>query len=217
MNSYAAGRHAGHETLGVLAVILLHIVIGYGLITALSTQIVRNLSQPLIVTLLQEDKPPPPPPPPLRVPPPSVELPKLPYVPQPEIKINLPVPTPVHIAAVPPPAAPVAVEAPVERTPPPPAPVPDRDVSERPIDGGQVTYPAQMAFAHREGSVDVLCDIQADGKTSNCVVAASSGGGAFVDTVMEFLATHRYSPRIEHGEAVAATGHRLHFEFKLRR
>jgi periplasmic protein TonB len=217
MSSYAAGRHAGHETLGFAAVMLLHVVLGYGLITALSTQIVRKFNQTIDVRLLREEKPLPPPDPPIRVPQPSVELPELPYVPQPVITINMPVPAPIHVAIVPPPAAPVAVEAPVERAAPPPPSVPDRDVSERPIDGGQVTYPTQMAFAHREGSVDVLCDIDVSGKTSNCSVAASSGGGAFVDTVMEFLATHRYSPRIEHGVPVAATGHRLHFEFKLRR
>jgi protein TonB len=121
----------------------------------------------------------------------------------------------VQQAVIAPPPAPAVVRP----TPPPaaaPPVIPDREVSERPISGPPMVYPKRMQEAGREGSVDVQCDIDTGGKTSNCKVVDSHGGSQFIDAVMDFLGTHTYAPKVEKGQPVVALGHKLHFDFKLK-
>jgi periplasmic protein TonB len=216
MSSYAERKSPGRQAFGFAAVVLLHIAIGYVLITALGKQIVEVIKQP-IETKIIEDKPPPPPPDiPPPPPPPPTAAPPPPYIPPPEIVINTPPPPPVvQQAVIAPPPAPAVVRP----TPPPaaaPPAIPDREVSERPISGPPMVYPKRMQEAGREGSVDVQCDIDTGGKTSNCKVVDSHGGSQFIDSVMDFLSTHTYAPKIEKGQPVVAVGHKLHFDFKLK-
>jgi len=206
--SYAQQRSPGRQALGISLVILLHAAVLYALVSGLGRQMIEVIKQPIETKIIEEVKPPPPdlPPPP---PPPPQQAPPPPFIPPPEIVINQVAPPPVVQTAtiVAPPAAPPVTH--------PVAPeIPDRNVSERPISARPLVYPPRMQQSGREGSVDVECDVDVDGKTSNCAVITSSGGSAFSDAAMEYVNTAKYSPKIEHGVAVKAR-HKWTITFKL--
>jgi protein TonB len=206
--SYAQQKSPTRQAVGLSIVILLHAAVGYALVTGLGKQLIEVIKQPIETKIIEEVKPPPPdvPPPP---PPPPDRLVPPPFIPPPEIVINTPAPPPPVVAQV-------SVAPPVQAVVRPavePA-IPDRSVSARPISGPPLVYPARMQQAGREGSVDVECDVDTDGKTSNCSVTNSSGGSSFSEAAMEYVTKAKYSPEIQHGVAVKVR-HKWTITFKL--
>jgi periplasmic protein TonB len=206
--SYAQQKSPGRQAVGFGLVVLLHVALGYALISGLGKQMIEVIKQPIETKIIEEVKPPPPdlPPPP---PPPPQQAPPPPFIPPPEIVINTPAPPPPVVAAV---TAPPAAPAPVRPTVAPE--IPDRSVSLRPIAGPPLVYPARMQQSGREGSVDVECDVDTEGHTSNCAVINSSGGSAFSDAAMEYVQHAKYAPEILHGVAVKVR-HKWTITFKL--
>jgi len=118
-------RDPGRRFAGLAVVVVLHLLIGYALVSGLARKAVEVIKKPLEATIIQEVKIPPPPPPPLKIKPPEakappkVQAPPPPFVPPPEIPAPpveappvitttpTPPPEPVVIAPLPPP-----VEAP---------------------------------------------------------------------------------------------------------
>src|SRR5258706_10035426 len=104
-------------------VVLLHLALGYALVTGLARKVVEVIKQPLETKIIEEIKKPPPdvPPPP----PPKLAPPPPPFIPAPEINIQAPVqmapaitvaPAITPPLAAPPVAAPVAPPQPAIRT-----------------------------------------------------------------------------------------------------
>ena len=112
------GKHAP----SIALVAILHIAIGYALVTGLARKVVEVIKAPLETKIIEEIKKPPPdvPPPP----PPKLAAPPPPFIPPPEINIQVPViappPTITTVTTTPPPPGPPPVIAP----PAPPAPPP---------------------------------------------------------------------------------------------
>jgi protein TonB len=110
------GRHAP----GIVLVTILHIAVGYALVTGLARKVVEVIKAPLETKIIEEIKKPPPdlPPPP----PPKLAAPPPPFIPPPEINIQVPqvqvAPTITAVTTTPPPPGPPPVIAP----PAPPAP-----------------------------------------------------------------------------------------------
>ena len=108
---FALGQPRNERRLpGILAVVALHGVIGYALITGLARKVVEAIKPPLEARVIEEIKRPPPEQPP---PPPKLAPPPPPFIPPPEINIQVPVTTPPPTIATvtttpPPPASPVA-------------------------------------------------------------------------------------------------------------
>lgn len=109
---------------GFLAVVLLHVLIVYGLVSGLARKAVEVIKKPLDAHIVEEVKlpppPPPPPPPPKQIKqelPPPVTAPPPPFVPPPEIVPPAVAAPAIEAVSTPP------VEAPVI-APPPPAPAP---------------------------------------------------------------------------------------------
>jgi protein TonB len=75
---------------GITLVVLLHIAIGYALVTGLARKVVEVIKAPMETKIIEEIKKPPPdlPPPP---PPPKMAAPPPPFIPPPEINIQVPV------------------------------------------------------------------------------------------------------------------------------
>ncbi|HEX2605524.1 MAG TPA: TonB family protein [Oxalicibacterium sp.] len=101
---------------GIGVAVLLHLVLGYALITGLATNVVKVMTKPIETRIIEEAKPVPPPPAVKSVPPPRPHIkPPLAYVPPPEVHVAAPPPSNA-IAAVsdakPVPAEPVAPPAP---------------------------------------------------------------------------------------------------------
>ena len=77
---------------GIALVVLLHIAIGYALVTGLARKVIEVIKAPLETKIIEEIKKPPPdlPPPP----PPKMAAPPPPFIPPPEINIQVPLATP---------------------------------------------------------------------------------------------------------------------------
>jgi protein TonB len=205
-------KSPARQALGFVVVVLLHVGLIYALVTGLGTNIVEVIKAPIETKIIEEVKPPPPdvPPPP---PPPKLAAPPPPYIPPPEIQIaQPPPPTPVATVAAVAPPAPQA--PPVQRAAPAPA-IPDSEVGARAINNVKLVYPPRMLDQGREGRVDVTCDVDADGATSNCVVGNVAGGQVFADAALAYVKAARYKPAIKNGVPVAEPHHTFNIIFKL--
>ncbi|HET7547456.1 MAG TPA: energy transducer TonB [Usitatibacter sp.] len=100
------GKHAP----SILAVVALHIVLGWALVNGLARRVIEVVKAPIETKIIEEVKKPPPevPPPP----PPKLEAPPPPFIPPPEINIEIPKVTPPPTITT------------VTTTPPPPGPPP---------------------------------------------------------------------------------------------
>jgi len=208
MNFTQQQKSPGRQLLGFAVVVLLHVGLIYALVTGLGTNIVEVIKAPIETKIIEEVKPPPPdvPPPPKLAPPPP------PYIPPPEIQIaQPPPPTPMATVATVAPPAPQA--PPVARVVAPS--VPDSEVGARAINNVKLTYPPRMLDQGREGQVEVTCDVDADGGTSNCSVGAIDGGQVFADAALAYVKAARYKPAIKNGVPIAEPHHKFNIVFKL--
>ena len=119
-------RNPGKHLTGITLVIILHVIIGYALVTGLGKKIIEVIKQPIETKIIEEVKPPPPdvPPPP---PPPKLAAPPPPFIPPPEIQIQAPPPPPQAVittttnvppppqAFIPSPPAPPVAQPPIRR------------------------------------------------------------------------------------------------------
>jgi len=112
---------------GLGAVILLHVLVVYALVTGLAKKVVDVVRAPIETKVIEEIKKPPPPPEIVLPPPPKMEAPPPPYIPPPEVQIATPPPPAPTISVAPSPTPPAPVDirpqVPVAPAPaPPPAP-----------------------------------------------------------------------------------------------
>src|SRR5215471_6023776 len=112
-------RDPTRHLVGITAVVLVHALVVYALVTGLGKKAIEVIKKPLTATIVEEIKapPPPPPPPPKKIEIPKIPPPDIPYVPPPDIPAPTITTDPVitAVAPTPPPAPPVIA-------PPPPAP-----------------------------------------------------------------------------------------------
>jgi protein TonB len=150
-------RDPTRHLIGITAVVLVHGLVIYALVTGLARKAVEVIKKPLTATIVEEIKAPPPPPPP---PPKKIEVPKAPpppeqpYVPPPDVSPPVVTAEPVIAAVTPtPPPAP-----PVIAPPPPPvvAPPPSKPAIVRnpnPINSCAPSMPGEAMRKNIEGSV----------------------------------------------------------------
>lgn len=162
------GKHAP----SIIFVIILHIAVGYALVSGLARKVVDVIKQPLETKIIEEVKKvipdtPPPPPPKLATPPP-------PFIPPPEVNIQVPVQqiqqTITTVTTTPPPPGPPPVIAPPQPAPVQPAvrtnftivgkvvPVFPRDAIRRGIERGEIVA---HVFVAKDGSVKEVRIIRA--------------------------------------------------------
>ena len=101
-------RSFGKHAPSIIMVGLLHLAIGYALVTGLARKVVEVIKAPLETKIIEEIKKPPPDQPP--PPPPKMAPPPPPFIPPPEINIQVPTisqaPTITTVTTTPPPPAP---------------------------------------------------------------------------------------------------------------
>jgi len=148
----------------VAVVLLVHVLIGYALVSGTARQGLNLINKPLEVVLIQEVSIPPPPPPP---PPPKIVKPRqqtapkalapLPYVPPPDEPMVSSVPTPVIAAVVQPPPAPAVIQPPAPAAPTPsPAPAAKPARSDMAIACPTQVAPEMPRRALRDGTQGVV-------------------------------------------------------------
>ena len=183
--SYASQQQAGNKTTSIIIVVLIHVAIGYLLVTGLAINAVKEVVER--VTTVNVEEPPPPPPPPDEPPPPEQPQdtsPPPPVAPPPPFAIAQNPPD-VQTVTTPPPPAPTQVRPSVQPSAPPgPPPAPKGPSKARGVQPKnqrswsariQEDYPRRAAQEEIEGTVGVRCTVTTDGRATGCSVTSSSG------------------------------------------
>jgi len=169
--AYADQQMSGSKVTALIIVALIHIAVGYGLVTGLAFSAAKQIIKRVTTVDIKEPEKPkelPPPPKQLNIPPPIVA---------PPVKIDVNVaPPPVEVVPVAPPPPVIVVPA------PPAAPPPPRFTPKQPQPKGSPAnwatsndYPSRALREEREGVTGFRVNVGLDGKVIDCQVTSSSG------------------------------------------
>jgi protein TonB len=168
-------RNPGRHVMGITAVVLLHVLIIYALVTGLARTVVEVIKGPIEVKVVEEviKKPPPPE---VVVPPPKMAAPPPPFIPPPEINIAPP-PTPAPTITAVTPIAPPAPQAPVIQKAPeaPPVARTARTVCANYVEVmSSITYPREALRDGLEGEVVMEFTVTANGQIKDVSIKSST-------------------------------------------
>jgi protein TonB len=196
--AYADQKMSGNRVTALVIVALIHVVIGYALISGLAYEGVKAVMKKVTTVDVKEEKPkePPPPPPKQDTPPPPIVAPPPPV----NVAITPPaiqtVVTPPPPAPAPPPvlAAPAAPPA-----PPPPAPKgPAVPAAPRGDPGSWVTpedYPSGPLHEGAQGTTGFRVTIDTSGKVASCEITSSSGNDQLDKATCQYVTRRaRFTP-----------------------
>jgi len=203
--AYADQEMSGNRIASFVVVALLHVVVGYALVTGLAYEAVQQVVKKVTTVDIKKDEPkkePPPPPKKAAAPPPIV-------APPPKINVNVS-PPPVQTVVTPPPAAPVV---PIIAPPAPVAPPPPRVQPKQPTPKGNPAnwattndYPTRALREEREGTTSFRVSVGPDGRVTGCSVTSSSGSPDLDDaTCANVTRRARFNPATD-GEGQPTTG-----------
>lgn len=187
----------------IVIVALIHLVIGYMLVTGLAMSAAKNIIQRVTTVDIEEPEPeeeePPPPEPDQEVAPPPPVAPPAPIniAPAPsQITTVSSIPPPAPPARVVPPPAPPAAPA----APPPPsqARAASRDGQNRWAARIQSNYPRRAVQREIEGNVGVAVVVDPSGRVTQCSVTATSGSEDLDQAACEGMQRYaRYNPALD--------------------
>ena len=206
--AYADQEMSGNRIVAIIIVALIHIALGYALITGLAYDAVKKAVE-RVTTIDVEEPPPPepedePPPPPEDIP---ETAPPPPVAPPPPINIA-PAPPPIRTQTTIPPPAPPALRIPppapvAPPAPPPPPPAPSKARGATPDGQGrwaariQGDYPSSALRREEQGTVGMRITIGANGRVEACTVTSSSGSSALDDAACRGMQRYaRYNPAL---------------------
>ena len=192
-------RMSSNRTAALVVVALIHLALGYALVTGLAYNVMKQAAEDLKTFDVEEE-----PPPPEEVPPPpenQAETPPPPQVAAPPPLVRTPMVTStVQATPNPPPFVPTPIARPAPPAPPAPPP-PVRRVEPRSVTGSlqglirESDYPSSALDREEQGTVGVSLTIGTDGRVSNCSVSSSSGSRTLDSTTCRILTSRaRYTP-----------------------
>lgn len=197
--AYADQQMSGNKVVALVIVALIHIFVGYALITGLAYEAAKKVMEKVTTVDIKEEKPKeekPPPPPKDNTPPPPI------VAPPPPINIA-PAPPPVTTVITPPPPPPVVIQT-AAPPPPPPPPAASKARGVSPKGQGswaariQANYPTRAAREEREGRVGVRVTIGPDGRVSSCTVSSSSGSPDLDQAACSGMTSYaRFNPALD--------------------
>jgi protein TonB len=209
--AYADQQMGGNRIAALIVVGLLHVALGYALVTGLAFEgmkaVVKRLTTVDIKEEVKKDEPPPPPkkdtaPPPPVAPPVKINVQTTP--PQIQTTVTPPPPAPVVYTAAPPAAAP-----PGPPPPPPPPRGPDKPASPKGNPGGWAgpnDYPQRALRDEKEGVTRFRVSVSAEGRVTSCDVTGSSGTPELDSTTCSLVTRRgRFNPAQQDGQPVAGT------------
>ena len=204
--AYADQSTSSNRVIALVVVALLHVLLGYGLVTGLAFEAVKKVAQRVTTIDIEEEKPKeelPPPPPPKDAPPPPIVAPPPP--------INLsPAPPAIQTAPTAPPPPPLVVPTAAPPPPPPPAPThTPKPPQPRNAPGSWATpddYPTKAMREDRAGTTRFSVTVDAEGKVSSCQVTGSSGHSDLDDATCKLVTRRaRFKPATD-GEGQPTSG-----------
>jgi len=200
---------SGNKITAIVIVALVHIFIGYALVTGLAYEAAKKVVQKVTTVDIKEEEPkkeePPPPPPKEQpdTPPPPVA---------PPVKINVAVTPPqIQTVTVAPPAPPAIVLAPPAPAPAPPAAPkgPSSPAQPRGNPGSWATdadYPQKALREERSGTTGFRVTVGTDGRVVDCTITSSSGSPDLDDATCKNVTRRaRFKPALEDGQPVQST------------
>jgi len=177
----------------ITLVVVLHIALGYALVTGLARKVVEVLKAPIETKIIEEIKKPPPDTPP--PPPPKLAPPPPPFIPPPEINIQIPMaappPTITVVTTTPPPPGPPPVATP---QPPQVQPVVRQNI--KPLPGWvKPNFPRQALQAGiTRGFVTAYVYVRPNGSVSEVRIISADPPRAFDREVIRALSQWRFAP-----------------------
>jgi len=197
---------SGNKLTALIVVAVLHIVVGYALVTGLAYEAFKKVKEVTAAINIEEEKPPEEPPPP----PPKQDTPPPPIVaPPPAISINTAAPSVETVTVAPPPAPVFTTAAPPPPPPPPPPRFQPKGAAPKGNPGNWATsndYPSRALREEREGSTGFRVTVGTDGKVAECSVTRSSGSPDLDQATCENIRRRaRFTPATD-GEGNPTTG-----------
>jgi protein TonB len=202
--SYASQQQAGNKTTSIAIVVLIHVAVGYLLVTGLAIDAVKEAVERVTTVDVEEPPPPPDEPPPPEEQPENTSPPP-PVAPPPPFNIA-PNPPPVETVQTPPPPAPTFTRPSTMEAPPGP-PTPPRVSKARGVQPKnqrrwaasiQENYPRRAAQEEIEGTVGVRVTVTGDGRATACQVTSSSGSGILDEAACKDLERYgRFDPALD--------------------
>ena len=200
--AYADQQMSGNKIIAIIIVAIIHIALGYALITGLAYNAVKKAIERVTTVDVSEPPPPPDEPPP---PPPKEAAPPPPVAPAPPISISAAPPPIRTVTTIPPPMPPAVIippPAPMAPPAPPPPPPPKRA---NPVPKGNPgrwvsndDYPSRAIREEAQGTVRFTLTVGADGRVSNCAITGSSGSSTLDDTACRLLTSRaRFDPKLD--------------------
>ena len=185
-------RSHARQTSSIAVVVVLHVLIGYAMVTGLARKVVDVIKAPIETKIIEEIKKPPPDAPP--PPPPKLATPPPPFIPPPEINIQAPVQIAPTITTVttekPPPGPPPPVYTPpAPVAPPAPAVRREYKASYR----VEPTYPRQAISAGLTGKVIAWVRVAPNGAVTDVQIRESTNR-IFDREVIRALSQWKFNP-----------------------
>lgn len=202
--AYADQEVSGNRIAAFVIVALLHVALGYALVTGLAYEGVKQLVKKVTTVDIKQDEPkkePPPPPkkadaaPPIVAPPPKMNIASV----APPVEIVQTVPPPVPPPVI---VAPAAPAAPAPRVQP-------KQATPKGNPGNWATtndYPTRALREEREGTTGFRVTVGPDGRVTSCSVTSSSGSSDLDEaTCSNVTRRARFNPATD-GEGNPTTG-----------
>jgi protein TonB len=171
-------RNPTRHLMGITAVVLLHVLVIYALVTGLARTVVEIVKGPIDVKVIEEVVKKPPPPPEVAPPPPKLAAPPPPFIPPPEINIAPP-PNPAPAISAVTQEAPPGPQAPVIQKTETPAPAPAvrsaRVACPNYVEVmSSIVYPREALRDNLEGEVVIEFTVTATGQVKDPVIKSST-------------------------------------------
>ena len=172
--SYADQSMSGNRVIALVIVALIHIALGYALVTGLAYEGYKKVMQRVTAVDIKEEvkKEPPPPPKKLDIKPPPI------VVPPPKINVTVAPRVIETVREAPPPPPAIVIPPPPSAPPPPPPRVAAKRAVPKGNPGNWATtndYPSRALREEREGVTGFRVTIGTDGRVTDCSVTSSSG------------------------------------------
>lgn len=202
--AYADQQMSGNRVTAFIIVALLHLVLGYALVTGLAYEGVKQIMKKVTTIDIKKDEPkkePPPPPKKAATPPPIV-------APPPKINVSV-APPPVQTVVTPPPLPPPPIIAPPAPVAPPPPRFQPKSATPKGNPANWATtndYPSRALREEREGTTGFRVSVGPDGRVTSCEVTSSSGSSDLDEaTCSNVTRRARFAPAMD-GEGNPTSG-----------
>lgn len=203
--AYADQEVSGNRIAAFVIVALLHVALGYALVTGLAYEGVKQLVKKVTTVDIKKEEPkeePPPPPKKAEAAPPIV-------APPPKMNIASVAPPVEIVQTVPPPAPPPVIVAPPAPVVAPPPRVQPKQASPKGNPANWATtndYPTRALREEREGTTGFRVTVGPDGRVTSCSVTSSSGSSDLDEaTCSNVTRRARFNPATD-GEGNPTTG-----------